>query len=86
MLISQFTPEIPVTDGPPGTKIDLQDVVVSVENKGNCLLGVRLRKSGKYGAQYTVTLRIPEYAFQKTLFAIMRREGITLGEIGEIDV
>jgi hypothetical protein len=61
-------------------------VVVSVENKGDCMMGVRLRKSGKYGPQYTITLRIPEYAFQKTLLAIMRKEGMTLQEIGEIDV
>jgi hypothetical protein len=86
MLISQFTPELLVSDSPPGVKIDLHDVVVSVENKGDCMMGVRLRKSGKYGPQYTITLRIPEYAFQKTLLAIMRKEGMTLQEIGEIDV
>ena len=86
MLISQFTPELLVSDSPSGVKIDLHDVVVSVENKGDCMMGVRLRKSGKYGPQYTITLRIPEYAFQKTLLAIMRKEGMTLQEIGEIDV
>jgi len=86
MLICDFTPELPVTDAPPDTKVDMTDVVVSLENKDNGMLGVRLRKGGKYGQEYTVTLRIPEDAFQKTLLTIIRKEGMTLREIGEIDI
>lgn len=86
MLIRQFTPELPVTDCPRGTTADLEDVVVSVQNQGHCWMGVRLRKPGKYGPEYTVTLRIPDYAFQKTLLGIIKKKGMTLGDIGEIDV
>jgi hypothetical protein len=86
MLIRHFTPELHVTDCPTGTHADLEDVVVSVQNQGECRMAVRLRKSGKYAPEYTITLRIPEYAFQKTLLAIIRKNGMTLGEIGELDV
>ena len=40
-------------------------------------MGVKLRKTGKWTPEYTVTLRIPEYAFHKTL---------PENEIGEVDI
>jgi len=86
MLIRDFNPDLPVIDAPAGTKVDLKDVVVSVQNKGDNMLGIRLRKGGKYGREYTVTLRLPADVLQKTLFTILRKEGMTLGEIGEIDI
>jgi hypothetical protein len=64
----------------------LRDVVVSVQNQGDGMLVVRLRKPGKYGPEYNVALRIPESVFQKTLFSIIRKAGITLGEVGEITI
>ena len=47
MLIRQFTPELPVTDGSPDSKVDAREVVVRLVNQGNGRIGVRLRKSGK---------------------------------------
>lgn len=86
MQIRYFTPKLLVIEGPPDVKIDMEDTVLSVENKGDCWMGVRLRKFGQYGQEYTIALRIPPRAFQQTVFTIMRREGMALGEIGDIDI
>ena len=67
-------------------RADLGDVVVSVQNKGIGKMVVRLRKQGKYAAEYGITLTIPENVFQKTLFAIMRKTGMTLREVGELTI
>jgi hypothetical protein len=86
MLIRHFTPELQLTDCPKGTTADPKDLVVSVQNLGHCWMAVRLRKPAQYGPEYTITLRIPEYAFQATLLTIIRENDMTLREIGEIDV
>ena len=87
MLINELSPVWPpsVSDTN-NTKADLGDVVVSVQNKGRGKIVVRLRKQGKYAAEYGITLTIPENVFQKTLFAIMRKTGMTLREVGELTI
>ena len=88
MLLKELHPAWPpaVTDPPNTVKPDPRDVVASVENKGNGKLTVRLRKPGNYGQEYRVTLTLPENALQKTLLTIVRKIGMTLGEVGEIHI
>jgi hypothetical protein len=72
MLIRDLPPDLAVIDEPASTKIDSEDVVVSVHNIDGCMIGVRLRKRGIHGSEYTVTLRIPEDALQQTILAVIR--------------
>ena len=85
MLINELSPVWPPSVSNT-VKADLGDVVVSVQNKGIGKMVVRLRKQGKYAAEYGITLTIPENVFQKALFAIMRKTGMTLREVGELTI
>ena len=82
MTVSELPPTWPpvCASGSPSVTPDLRDVVVSVENKGNGKLIVRLRKNEKYGQQYAITLNLLEDTFQGTLFSIIRNKGTTLRE------
>jgi hypothetical protein len=88
MLLKELHPAWPPAVNNPqnSVKPEPRDVVAGVENKGNGKLVVRLRKPGKYGQEYLVTLTVPENVLQKTLFSIVRKRGMTLGEIGEIPI
>ena len=88
MLLKELPAAWPPTVSDPSgpVKPDLGDVVISVQNNGGGMLVVTLRKPGKYGQEYNVALPVPESVFQKTLFSIVRKAGITLGEVGEITI
>jgi hypothetical protein len=88
MLLKELHPAWPPTvhDLPNAVKPDPRDVVASVENKSNGKLVVRLRKFGNRGQEYCVTLTVPENVLQKTLLTIIRKRGMTLGEVGEIPI
>lgn len=88
MLLKELHPAWPpaVNDRQNTVKPDPQDVVASVQNKGNGKLVVRLRKPGGFGQEYLVTLTVPENVIQRTIFSIVRKRGMTLGEIGEIPI
>ena len=88
MLLEELQPAWPPTGHePPNTvKPDPRDAVASVENKGNSKRPVRLRKLGPHGQECVVTLTVPENVSQRTLFLIVRKTGMTLGEVGEIPI
>jgi hypothetical protein len=88
MRLKELSPRWPpaIFDERSHVKADLQDVVTSVQNKGDGTIEVMLRKPSTYGVEYAVTLNVPADVFQQTLLSIVRRAGITLGEVGEIKV
>lgn len=88
MLIKDLQPAWPpaVSNIQNIVKSDPRDVVASVENKGNGKLGVNLYKPGGGAQKYHVTLTVPDNVLQKTILSIVRKSGITLGEVGEIPI
>jgi hypothetical protein len=76
----------PISKNKKHVNADFQDVVVSVKNQGGNRLTVKLRKPGEHRVEYDVTFRLPEHLFQKTLLSIIRRNGTTLAEVGDISI
>ena len=87
MLIKELSPLwLPTIDSLAngGGRTSLNDTVVSVQNKNGRTLVLTLRTAS--AAEYAVTLNIPEEVFQRTIFSIITKRGITLREVGEIDL
>ena len=69
------TPSIP-------PKANLTDVIINVGNGFYGELLIRLRRS-KY-QEYTVMLPVPASLRQKIIFDIVRRQSMTLSDVGEL--
>ena len=65
---------------------DLGDVVLSVKKEGTANGQMEVRLRNRRGVLYTVTLTIPEDIFQMVLFSIMRKQDMTLREVGNIEI
>lgn len=84
--LSRSWPPLVRTDSTNIVKADLKDIIVSAQNRGGGKLALRLRKPGRYGAEYEITLRLPEDVLQRTIFAVMRKRDMTLREVGELTI
>jgi hypothetical protein len=65
---------------------DLEDIVLSVEKCGNPKSQLRLRLRKKYGREYTVALPVPASLQEQILLSIVRKENMTLREVGELPI
>jgi hypothetical protein len=86
MIVKDLTPSWPpaVTVGTEHG-VETVDVVVSAQRYSDQKrLAVTLRK--KIGAEYTVIISIPENFLDKGIAAITQKRGITLGEVGELEI
>ena len=88
MLRKELHPAWPpaINQPPKDIKPDPRDIVASVENQGNGKLVVRLLKPGNDGQEYRATLTVPENVLQRSSLSIVRKTGMTLGEVGEITI
>jgi hypothetical protein len=84
MLIKEYGDSWPPFGGHFLPTVDTDDMVLSVAKcanpKGQLLL--RLRK--KNGTEYTTTLPVPVSLQEQVLLSIVRKEKITLREVGEL--
>lgn len=80
MLISQLTPSWPpaITVGT-GKPASLEDTVIGAQ------LVLMLHNKGT-GSVYGLVLVVPDDLLDKALLAITERKGITLREVGELDI
>jgi hypothetical protein len=85
MLIRRLTPSWPpaVTVGT-GKAAGLEDTVVGAKKQAQDRLVLTLRKST--GSVYGLLLVLPDNLLDKALSAITARKGITLREVGEMDI
>ena len=85
MLIRQLTPSWPpaVTVGT-GEAANLDDAVVGAEKPSEKHLVLMLRKTT--GSVCALLLVLPDNLLDKALLAITQRKGLTLREVGELDI
>jgi hypothetical protein len=85
MLIRQLTPSWPpaVTVGT-GKPASLEDTVVGAKKQTEDHLVLMLKKGA--GSVYGLLLLLPEQLVDKAVAAITARKGITLREVGELDI
>jgi hypothetical protein len=85
MLIRQLTPSWPpaVTVGT-GEAANLDDTVVGAQKQSDARLVLMLQKGA--GSAYGLLLLLPEQLVDKALAAITDKKGITLREVGELDI
>ena len=89
MLIKEYgeswPPSVTIGEHIPPTA-DLEDIVLSVEKCSNPKgqLGLRLRN--KRGREYTVALPVPASLQEQILLSIVRKDNITLREVGELPI
>jgi hypothetical protein len=85
MLIRRLTPSWPpaVTVGT-GKSASLDDTVVGAQKQSEGHLVLMLHKGA--GAVYGLLLVLPDNLLDKALAAITARKGITLREVGELDI
>lgn len=83
-----WPPNVTIGDAAPEPSIppraELSDVVLEVQNRSSGELLIRLRRS-KYH-EYTVAVPVPASLQQKIMFDIVRRQGMTLRDLGELPV
>jgi hypothetical protein len=66
---------------------DMEDIVLSVERCSNPQNVLKLRLCNtKYGTEYTVALAVPAPLQETILLSIVRKENITLREVGELPI
>jgi hypothetical protein len=85
MVIRKLTPSWPpaVTVGT-GEAANLDDTVVGAQKQSEGRLVLMLQKGAR--SVYGLLLVLPEQLVDKALAAITARKGITLREIGELDI
>jgi hypothetical protein len=85
MVIRRLTPSWPpaVTVGT-GEAANLDDAVVGAQKQSEGRLVLMLHKGG--GSEYGLLLVLPDDLLDKALRAITERKGITLREVGELDI
>jgi hypothetical protein len=85
MLIRQLTPSWPpaVTVGT-GEAANLDDTVVGAQKQSDARLVLMLQKGA--GSAYGLLLLLPEQLVDKALATITDKKGITLREVGELDI
>jgi hypothetical protein len=85
MLIRQLTPSWPpaVTVGT-GKALSLDDTVVGAQKRSDGHLVLMLHRGS--GSVYGLLLVLPDHLLDKALAAITARKGITLREVGELDI
>jgi len=89
MLIKEYghgwPPSVTIGEHIPPTA-DLEDIVLSVEKCGNPKSQLRLTLRRKHGRDYTVTLPVPASVQEQILLSIVRKENMTLREVGELSI
>ena len=85
MLIRKLTPSWPpaVTVGS-GEPANLEDTIVGAQKQSEGHLVLMLHKGA--GSVYGLLLVLPDHLLDKALLAITERKGITLREVGELDI
>jgi hypothetical protein len=85
MLIRQLTPSWPpaVIVGA-GQAASLEDTVVGAKKQSEGHLVLTLRKGA--GSVYGLLLSVPDIHLAKALAAITAKKGITLRQVGELDI
>jgi hypothetical protein len=85
MLIRQLTPSWPpaVTVGT-GDAANLDDTVVDAQKQAEGRLVLLLHKDD--GSVYGLLLVLPDDVLDKAVLAITKRKGITLRDVGELDL
>ena len=90
MLIKEYghswPPSVTIGEQLPPTA-ELEDIVLSVEKCGGNPKGqLGLRMRNQRGEEYTAALPVPASLQQKILLSILRRENMTLREVGELPI
>jgi len=73
-------------DGIAAPPADLEDTVLSIQKcaKPNGLLRLTLRN--KTRGEYAAALLVPEFLQEQIIFSILRKENMTLREVGELPI
>ena len=65
---------------------DVEDTVLSIQKCAKPKGLLRLTLRNKIGGEYAAALLVPEFLQEQAIFLILRKEEITLQEIGELPI